>query len=72
MSDEAKHDGLPVSGYRPQNQRNVDLVNENKHLEELVLQQLDLLAEVDGIDKRWLAIGRTGRCSSPSASSCFE
>ncbi len=54
-----KHDGLPVAGYRPQNQRNVDLVNENKTLEERVLLQLDFLATFDDVDKRWLAVGRT-------------
>jgi hypothetical protein len=53
------HDGLPVAGYRPQAKANIDLVNENKALEEMVLRQLDALAKIDAVDKRWLAIGRT-------------
>jgi hypothetical protein len=51
--------GLPVEGYRPQNDTNVALVNRNKIREEEVLRVLDELATVDGVDKRWLAIGRT-------------
>lgn len=60
------HDGLPVAGYKPQNQKAVDEVNINKRLEELVLRRLDDLKtgintgqtplEVDG---RWLSVGRT-------------
>jgi hypothetical protein len=53
------HDGLPVEGYRAQTSSNVDLVNANKRLEEQCLQVLDQLATLD-VDKRWLAIGRTG------------
>lgn len=55
----AKHDGLPVSGYKPQTQQAVDLVNENKYLEELVLRQIDKLRQSYGVDPRWLAIGQT-------------
>lgn len=55
----AVHAGLPVEGYKPQAQTAVDMVNENKRIEELVLRNLDLLAGVPGIDGRWLAIGRT-------------
>lgn len=54
-----KHDGLPVAGYRPQTADAVAAVNENKRLEELVLRQLDDLANVEPTDRRWLAIGRT-------------
>lgn len=50
---------LPVLGYTEQSQTNVDLANENKVLEEQVLQRLDYLSELPEIDKRWLAIGRT-------------
>ncbi len=53
------HKGLPVEGYKPQSQSNVDLVNHNKRLEEKVLRQLDQLALIDYVDKRWLAIGKT-------------
>lgn len=54
-----EHKGLPVQGYKPQSQETVDLVNENKILEEQVLRRLDQLADVQLIDKRWLATGRT-------------
>lgn len=53
------HKGLPVEGYKPQSQNNVDLVNYNKRLEEKVLRQIDFLQTVDFVDKRWLAIGKT-------------
>lgn len=59
-----QHQPLPVQGYKPQSQATIDLVNENKALEEMVLRQLDKLgkmvaanpAEING---RWLSIGRT-------------
>ncbi len=54
-----KHIGLPVHGYHSQPGEKVDLVNWNKVTEELMLRRLDQLAEMEGIDKRWLAIGRT-------------
>jgi hypothetical protein len=54
-----QHQGLPVSGYRPQSADRVSLVNANKEVEERVLRILDELAASDAVDKRWLAIGRT-------------
>ncbi len=56
---EPKHKGLPVAGYRPQDETALHLVNVNKHLEERVLRRLDFLADVPEVDKRWLAIART-------------
>jgi len=53
------HQGLPVQGYKPQSTVKVDLVNENKALEEQILRQLDRLANDAEIDMRWLAVGRT-------------
>lgn len=53
------HEGLPVKGYQPQSQSKVDAVNRNKELEEVVLRVLDGLKAMEGIDQRWLAIGRT-------------
>jgi hypothetical protein len=53
-----KHDGLPVSVYRPQSAENVALVNEMKQLEERVLRKLDEMQGMD-VDQRWLATGRT-------------
>lgn len=53
------HKDLPVSGYRPQSDLAVELVNQNKAAEEAVLRLLDGLAEFPGIDRRWLAVGRT-------------
>lgn len=54
-----EHKGLPVSGYRPQSDDKVALVNANKQVEESVLRLLDRLKEIEGIDPRWLAAGRT-------------
>jgi hypothetical protein len=50
--------GLPVAGYRPQPQENIDLVNANKLIEEHMLQNLDMLKTKD-VDQRWLSIART-------------
>lgn len=64
MSD--KHLGLPVAGYRPQNQVAVDTVNENKKAEERILRVIDALRNEqtpDGhsiqVDQRWLSIAAT-------------
>lgn len=54
-----KHEGLPVAGYQPQDQEAIDMVNNNKNAEELILRMLDNYAEHKNIDKRWLAIART-------------
>lgn len=54
------HAGLPVSGYKPQNDAAVGKVNLNKQLEEEVLRVLDVLKQQSEVDQRWLAIGRTG------------
>jgi len=54
------HTGLPVDGYSKQSDNNVKLVNFHKQWEERVLRHLDWLAKQQGIDQRWLAIGRTG------------
>ncbi|USN16596.1 hypothetical protein POLEWNIK_00700 [Brevundimonas phage vB_BpoS-Polewnik] len=59
MSEEKKHDGLPVAGYQKQSDGAVNLVNSFKHDEEELLRRLDALKEDDDIDQRWLAIGRT-------------
>lgn len=56
---EPSHKGLPVKGYQPQSDKNVETVNINKQLEELFLRQLDKLAEDPLTDKRWIAIART-------------
>jgi hypothetical protein len=53
------HQPLPVHGYKAQSTASVDIVNTNKQLEERVLRQLDALAALDSVDKRWIAIGRT-------------
>ena len=54
-----EHKGLPISGYKPQNDDRVSLVNINKDAEERVLRILDSLKEDPDVDQRWLAIGRT-------------
>lgn len=65
------HKPLPVSGYTNQSNKNIDVVNENKRLEERVLRQLDKMIkhnmEVDAaglgasaqFDPRFLALART-------------
>lgn len=53
------HQGLPVVGYKEQTQQKVDLVNENKVLEERVLRQIDRLAAMEIIDPHWAAIAKT-------------
>lgn len=53
------HSGLPVHGYRDQSSTAVEMVNDNKLIEEAVLRQLDKLAASGACDPRWLAIGRT-------------
>lgn len=66
-----KHEGPPVAGYVSQSDANVALVNENKHLEERVLRQLDKMnkqnmdADAAGLgrsaqhDPRMMALART-------------
>lgn len=49
---------LPIAGYTPQSQQAVALVNQNKRLEEMILRQLDIIAEMPGVDPRWFAVGR--------------
>lgn len=44
MSEDKKHDGLPVAGYVSQSERNVALANELKEAEERYLRILDRLA----------------------------
>lgn len=56
MSDQLS--GLPVAGYRPQTTAAVDLVNENKRLEEEALRAIDRLAMSSETDQRWLDAGR--------------
>ena len=54
-----EHQGLPVSGYRPQSADKVALVNRSKEAEERTLRILDDLRTSPDIDLRWLAIART-------------
>lgn len=53
--------GLPVAGYTDQSSDKVDLVNENKILEEQVLRQIDKLISVhrDQVDLRMTSIAKT-------------
>jgi hypothetical protein len=54
---------LPVLGYTNQSTAKIDLVNENKALEEQVLRQLDYMQGSCGgtilVDQRMLALGIT-------------
>jgi len=60
QSQSTEATGLPVKGYRPtQPQWAIDLVNNFKTLEELVLRQIDEIREEDRIDRRSLAVAVT-------------
>lgn len=52
---------MKVKGYRPLEKHRVEVVNENKALEELVLRQMERLQEMHGLepDPRWMAIAKT-------------
>ena len=50
---------LPIAGYSPQPQANIDRVNVNKRQEEIILRLLDSYASDPAVDPRWLAIART-------------
>lgn len=54
-----EHQQIPISGYKPQSQETIDLVNANKQEEEFILRELDKAGLNSEIDKRWLAIART-------------
>ena len=60
-----QHEGLPVSGYRPQTSDAVSLVNQNKEMEERVLRQIEAIArtfepqrEGEGVRYGWLSVAR--------------
>jgi len=58
-----EHDrGLPVQGYRPQNQRNVDLVKMRKSIWRNVASAVVFCCGrgLTELSKRWHAIGRLG------------
>jgi hypothetical protein len=55
----AKHEGLPVHGYKPQSGEAVEIVNSHKQNEERLLRLLDVYKADPGLDQRWLAIART-------------
>lgn len=55
----SEHTGLPVAGYKAQNDYNVARVNRNKQDEERILRGMDELKDKTKIDQRWLAIART-------------
>lgn len=50
---------MPVAGYVPQSQSNVDLANEGKELEERYLRWLDKLEAHASTDKRCVALAKT-------------
>ncbi|MFC3442552.1 hypothetical protein ACFOKF_15360 [Sphingobium rhizovicinum] len=57
-----KAEGLPVSGYRPQSQDNIDLVNHFKAVEEQLLRHIDVMRDrgpSPQYDQRWLSIAQT-------------
>jgi hypothetical protein len=56
-----KHEGLPVPGYQPQGDWQIEMVSENKVLEERLLRRIDgFEGKTPGhVDPRWLALART-------------
>jgi hypothetical protein len=54
-----EHQPIPVSGYKPQSQETIDRVNDNKRVEEALLQTMDEMQGDANFDQRWLAIART-------------
>jgi hypothetical protein len=59
MAEMTEHQGLPVAGYRPQTATAILRVNDNKIVEEHLLQLLDEVAASGDADPRWLSIART-------------
>lgn len=59
MTTEQIHMALPVEGYTSQSDTNVKLSNRNKKVEELILKIIDELSNMNFVDKRWLATGKT-------------
>ena len=57
---ETPHEGLPVAGYVPQTDAKVNIVNENKILEERVLRQIERIKNCPDYDGRMAAIAFTG------------
>jgi hypothetical protein len=53
------HKGLPVSGYAPQTDEAVQMVNLNKRDEERILRSIDAYGMNPDVDKRWLAIAKS-------------
>lgn len=60
------HSGLPVAGYTMQTQDRINLVNQNKEIEERAMRQIDRLAgkgnsslDASEFDQRMVAIART-------------
>lgn len=53
-----KHEGLPVHGYQAQSSDAVNLVNENKLIEERLLRKMDELWNAQSCDARWLEEAR--------------
>lgn len=53
------HQGLPVAGYRPQNDLKIDLVNRNKANEERQLRLMEIDKDAGDVDGRWLALAKT-------------
>lgn len=58
-----EHKGLPVSGYQPQSEEKIALVNEFKQAEERLLRKIEAqgkgLEPVVVLDPRWASIARS-------------
>lgn len=53
------HKGLPVSGYNPQTDDKVAVVNANKELEERCIRAAEAIRDAEGMDGRMAALAIT-------------
>lgn len=59
MTDAKTHEPIPVRGYKPQSDENVQLVNEGKAIEAQLIAYLDKLMIQQNTDKHMVALART-------------
>lgn len=59
MSEDQKHDPLPVSGYTAQSDDKVSFVNGNKEIEEMAMRRLDQMKGNPAFDQRMVALAIT-------------
>ena len=48
-----------IKGYRDLSQEEIDMMNEMKEHGEALAKTIDKLSNIDGLDHRWISIGKT-------------